>query len=203
MKIHSYVAAALLVAAVSAGAQTPAASSAGSSKKDLIQKILQLQQGAVENMARQLVEAPAGQLMQQAGPALQQRIAADKREAVAQEIQGDLRRYVDETLPVVRDRATKLAPVTLTPILEEKLSEDELRQVLQTMQQMDSPAYRKYLQLGGDMQRALGEKIIAETRGQVEPKVQALQASVAKRLGIAPTPADAASGAARAAPKRK
>jgi hypothetical protein len=203
MKIHSYVAAALLVAAVSAGAQTPAASSAGSSKKDLIQKILQLQQGAVENMARQLVEAPAGQLMQQAGPALQQRVAADKREAVAQEIQGDLRRYVDETLPVVRDRATKLAPVTLTPILEEKLSEDELRQVLQTMQQMDSPAYRKYLQLGGDMQRALGEKIIAETRGQVEPKVQALQASVAKRLGIAPTPADAASGAARAAPKRK
>ncbi len=203
MKIHSYVAAALLVAAVSAGAQTPAASSAGSSKKDLIQKILQLQQGAVENMARQLVEAPAGQLMQQAGPALQQRIAADKREAVAQEIQGDLRRYVDETLPVVRDRATKLAPVTLTPILEEKLSEDELRQVLQTMQQMDSPAYRKYLQLGGDMQRALGEKIIAETRSQVEPKVQALQASVAKRLGIAPTPADAASGAARAAPKRK
>lgn len=203
MKIHSYVAAALLVAAVSAGAQTPAASSAGSSKKDLIQKILQLQQGAVENMARQLVEAPAGQLMQQAGPALQQRVAADKREAVAQEIQGDLRRYVDETLPVVRDRATKLAPVTLTPILEEKLSEDELRQVLQTMQQMDSPAYRKYLQLGGDMQRALGEKIIAETRSQVEPKVQALQASVAKRLGIAPTPADAASGAARAAPKRK
>lgn len=67
---------------------------------------------------------------------------------------------------------------------------------------MDSAGYRKYVQLGGEMQRALGEKIIAETRGQIEPKVQALQASIGKRLGVAP--AGAASGAASgAAPKRK
>jgi hypothetical protein len=180
-----------------------AAPAAPSGKKELVQKILQLQQPAVESMARQLVEMPAAQLMQQAGPALQQRVAADKREAVGQEIQNDVRRYVEEAGPIVRERALKLAPGTLGPILEEKLTEDELKQVLQTMQQLDSPAYRKYNTLGVEMQRALGEKLVAETRSAVEPKMQALQDSVAKRLGVtrnaaAPKPAaPAASGGAK------
>jgi hypothetical protein len=69
------------------------------------------------------------------------------------------------------------------------MTEDELRQVLQTMQQLDSPAYRKYNSLGGEMQKALGEKLVAETRGQIEPKMQTLQANVSKRLGVAPKPA--------------
>lgn len=200
MSRHWFLAAALTVAATSALAQAPAPSG----KKELALKIVALQQPAIEGMARQLVEMPAAQLLQQAGPAVQQRIAADKREAVWQEIQGDARRYVEEAMPLVRDRATKLAPTTIAPVLEDRLTEDELRQVLQVMQQMDSPAYRKYTTLGGDMQKALGEKLIAETRGQVEPKMQALQASVSKRLGVTPgKPAGAASGASGAADAKK
>ena len=42
------------------------------------------------------------------------------------------------------------------------------------------------------MQKALGEKLITETRGQVEPKMQTLQANVGKRLGVTPKPAGAA-----------
>lgn len=198
MSLNWILAAALSVAASTAAAQA-AAPTGG--KKELALKIVQLQQPAIEGMARQLVEAPAAQLLQQAGPAVQQRIAADKREAVWQEIQGDARRYVEEAMPIVRDRATKLAPQTVAPLLEEKLTEDELRQVLQIMQQLDSPAYRKYNALGADMQKALGEKLIAETRGQVEPKMQTLQASVGKRLGVSPKPAGAASGAADAKKK--
>jgi uncharacterized protein len=190
------------LALVASGALAQAAAPAGG-KKELALKIVQMQQPAIEGMARQLVEMPAAQLLQQAGPAVQQRVAADKREAVWQDIQGDARRYVEEAMPIVRDRATKLAPQTLAPVLEEKLTEDELRQVLQVMQQLDSPAYRKYNALGGDLQKALGEKLIAETRGQVEPKMQALQASVSKRLGVSPKPAGAASGASGAADAKK
>jgi uncharacterized protein len=199
MSRHWILAAALTVAATSALAQA----AAPSGKKELALKIVALQQPAIEGMARQLVEMPAAQLLQQAGPAVQQRIAADKREGVWQDIQGDARRYVEEAMPIVRDRAMKLAPQTIAPLLEEKLTEDELRQVLQVMQQMDSPAYRKYNTLGGDMQKVLGEKLIAETRGQVEPKMQTLQASVSKRLGVAPKPAGGASGASGAADTKK
>ena len=172
------------------------------SKAELAQKIVQMQQPAVEGMARQLVEMPAAQLLQQAGPVLQQKIAADKRDAMAQEIQSDARKYVDDTLPVVRDRALKLAPDVLGPLLESKLSEDELRQVLQTLQQIESPAFRKYSGMGQELQRALTEKLVADTRGSVEPKVKAFQDSVGKRLGVSAKPASAPANGS-AAPAKK
>ncbi|MBL8330473.1 MAG: hypothetical protein JNJ71_16675 [Rubrivivax sp.] len=184
------LAATLLVSAPLVLAQTPGG------KKELALKIVQLQQPAVEGLARQMVEAPAAQLLQQAGQAVQQRVAADRRESVWQDIQADARRYVDDALPTVRDRALKLAPTTLAPLLEERLSEDELRQVLQIMQQLDSPVYRKYLALSPDLQKALGEKLVAETRAQVEPKMQTLQSNVAKRLGVSPNKPAEGGGAA-------
>jgi uncharacterized protein len=187
-------------AAIFLGAMS-APSAWAQSKAELAQKIVQMQQPAVEGMARQLVEMPAAQLLQQAGPVLQQKIAADKRDAMAQEIQADARKYVDDTLPVVRDRALKLAPDVLGPLLESKLSEDELRQVLQTLQQIESPAFRKYSGMGQELQRALTEKLVADTRGSVEPKVKAFQESVGKRLGVSAKPASAP--ASSAAPAKK
>jgi uncharacterized protein len=180
----TFASAAFFSVAVMAQNATPAGG-----KKEMALKIVQLQQPAIEGMARQLVESPAAQLMQQANAAVQQRVPADRREAVWLDIQADARRYVEDTLPLVRDRALKLAPSTVAPVLEDRLTEDELRQVLQIMQQLDSPAYRKYNSLGAEMQKALGEKLIAETRGQVEPKMQTLQGNVAKRLGATPKPA--------------
>jgi hypothetical protein len=143
-------------------------------------------------MARQLVEVPAARLMQQASPVLQQKIAADKREAVAQEIQADVKKYVDEAVPFVRDRAIKLGPSTIGAMLEEKFTEDELKQIIAAL---ESPVFRRYNAMGNDLQRVLGEKLVAETRGTIEPKMQALQQAVGRRLGVAPTPASAASGA--------
>jgi hypothetical protein len=191
----------LMSAALHAHAQTDTAAAAAGGKKELAQKIVQLQQPAVENMARQLVEVPAAQVLQQAGSVLQQRVAADKRQALAQEIQADARQYVESALPIVRDRALKIAPEVVGPILESKLTEDELRQVLQVMQQMDSPAFRKYNSLGPELQRALTDRLVTDTRSAVEPKVGAFRDTVARRLGVSPRSAGApASGAS--APKK-
>ena len=82
-------------------------------KKELIAKVLNLQQPAIENMSRALAEQPAAQMMQQAAVVLQTRIAPEKREAVGKEIQADLKKYADEAVPLVRDRALKLAPSTI------------------------------------------------------------------------------------------
>lgn len=197
MRIPLILAAALMAAVPLAGAQTPApatspATATSPAKKELVQRILVVQQPAIENMARQLVEVPAARLMQQAGPVLQQRVAADKREAVAQEIQADVKKYVDEAAPFVRERAVKLGPSTIGVLLEEKFTEDELKQIVATL---ESPVYKKFNALGNDMQRALGEKLVAETRSTIEPKMQALQQSVGRRLGVPPASAGAASGA--------
>ena len=169
-------------------------------KKELIAKVLNLQQPAIENMSRALAEQPAAQMMQQAAVVLQTRIAPEKREAVGKEIQADLKKYADEAVPLVRDRALKLAPSTIGALLEEKFTEDELKQLVAII---ESPVNRKFQQLGGDMQKVLVEKLVAETRGLIEPKVKALDQVIAKRLGIQPRPADAAAAPDKSKPPAK
>jgi uncharacterized protein len=150
-------------------------------KKELIFKMLQLQQPAIEMSAQALAERPAAQMMQQAGIAMQTRVGADKREAVGKEIQADIKKYVDDAVPLVRDRAVKLAPSTVGAVLEEKFSEDELRQLIAII---ESPVNRKFIQLGAEMQKALIDRVVAEMQSVIEPKVRLLEQSIAKRLGI-------------------
>lgn len=164
-------------------------------KKDLVARVLQLQQPAIELVARAMAEQPAQILMQRAGQILQQRIPPDKRQAVAKDIQGDAKKYVDETVPLVRERAVQLAPSTIGVLLDERFTEEELTQLIAII---ESPVNRKFQQLGGEMQKNLTEKLVAETRPMIEPKLRALDQSVAARLGIQ---APAAKAPARAASK--
>lgn len=181
---------ALPLGALAQSASTPPAKPATASspaKKALVAKVLQLQQPGIEAMAKQLAEQPALQMMQQVGAALQ-RVPAERREAVAKEIQADARKYAEEATPIVRERAVKLAPATIGALLEERFTEDELKQVVALL---ESPINRKFQAMGPEMQRALGEKLVGETRASIEPKVKALEQSIVKRL----EPAGAASGA--------
>lgn len=151
-------------------------------KKELVAKVLQLQQPGIEQAGQALAERPAAQMMQQAGLALQSRVAADKREAVAKEIQADVKKYVDEAVPLVRERAVKIAPSTIGTLLEEKFSEDELKQLIAII---ESPVNRKFAQMSGEMQKVLLDKLVAETQGVIEPKVKTLEQAITKHLGLA------------------
>ena len=182
---------ALLSAAGGAWAQ------AAGGKKELVNKLLALQAPGVEQVATQIVQQPALAMMQQAGMALQ-RLPQDKREALARDIDADLRKYAEESVPIVRSRAAELAPLTVGAVLEERFSEDELRQIIATL---ENPAWRKFQGSAGDMQRALVERLVADTKGQVDPKLQALQRSVADRLRAAAPEQPAAPARAPAAPR--
>lgn len=163
-------------------------------KKELIARILKVQQPGIETLARSLAEEPAVGLMERAEQVLPQRVARERQEAVAKEIQGDVKKYLDEAVPLVRDRAVKLAPASVGALLEQKFSEAELKQVATFL---ESPVYVKYQQLGPDMQKVLVEKVIADARGAIEPKVRELEASIARRLGV-----NGAASPASAPPKR-
>jgi hypothetical protein len=154
----------------------------------LVARILKLQQPGLEATARRIVEQPAAQMLQQAGQAVQQRVPADKQESTFKELQADARKYVDETYPKVRDQVTTLASTTIGPLLEQRLSDDELRQVLAVF---ESVAFRKYQGLSGEMEKALMEKLAPQARPIVETNARALQQTMARRL-------DAATGAASA-----
>lgn len=188
----------LALASTAAFAQTaaPAAAAATSpAEKELIARLLKLQQPGIEALARQLVEQPAVQLLNQAGMAMQARVPPDKRETLAKEIDADVQKYVAEAVPLARERAVRLAPGTVGKLLEDRFTEDELRQIVTTL---ESPVYAKYMQLSGDMQKALLERLVAETRPTIEPKIKALEASLGKRLtASAPAAAPAAKPAAK------
>ncbi|MEP7282073.1 MAG: hypothetical protein ABI696_08855 [Rubrivivax sp.] len=184
------VVAALVLGATPAAAQT-AATPVSPAKKELVAKLMKLQGPQIESLSRQVVSQPALQLLQRAGGYVQAKVPADQREATFRELQNDARKYVDETYPLVRERALKLQPMTIGPVLEQQMTEEELRQVVSVL---ESPAWAKYQSLGDDMLKALGEKLVGEVKPLVEPRVRALDQTMAKRVGITPAPAAAASG---------
>jgi hypothetical protein len=178
-----------------AGSLAQAQGTVSPAKKELVQKLLTLQQPGIEGAARNIVERPAAQMMQEAGRMLQTQFPADKREAIGKTIEADAKKYVEEAYPPVRERALKLAPTTLGAALEEKFSEDELKQLIAWF---ESPVNKKFQQASGEMQSNFMQKLVAEARPLVEPKLQALEQKVRAALG-APAAGAPADGAA--APK--
>jgi len=165
------------------------------SKKELVNRILTLQQPSVEALARTLAERPALELAAEARQFIG-KVAEDKREAVVKAIDADLKKYADEAVPLVREKAISLSPTVLGAELETNFNEAELKQLINWF---ESPVIKRYNQLVPGVQQALTERLVNETRAQIEPKVRALQTSMAKHLGL-PPPGSAPTTGGAAAP---
>jgi len=164
-------------------------------KAAMVKQFLDLQRPGIEALARGLVEQSSAPIAQAGSQYLQTQVPAEKREAAAKAADAELKKYFDEAYPLVRDKAVALAPDALGPILRDNFSEDELRQLLAWI---NSPLSKKYQELNPKMQTALTEKLVAETRSSIEPKMRTLDANVAKALGA---PTEGAAAAAKPAPK--
>lgn len=197
-----------LTTATAAGAQgkasapvtTSTTSAPSAAKKELVQRILRLQQNDVDALARSLVERPAAQMMQEAGLALQQQIAPDKREAAGKQIEAEVKKYVDEAFPIVRDRAQKAAPATIGVALETKMSEDELKQLLAWI---ESPAAKKFQQVASEARNGFVQQVMREAGPLVDPKLHALDGRIRVILGVPPAGTEAGPAAAPAKPPGK
>lgn len=179
-----------LTLALVAAAPAPALAQATPDKKELVARVLKEQQAAADQLARQLVEQPVQQVLQRVAGAAGG-VPPEQREAVRSDVQAEARKYVDATFPVVRDRARALLPTTVGPVLESKLTEKELQDVLNVMQQ---PAWRKYMALNPEMQRALVEKLLPDVNQELGGRLKAFEDAVRKRIAAA-TPATPAKAA--------
>ena len=184
--------AALCAVATLAHAQT--------TKKELVQKALALQQPIVESISRSVAERPAVQMMQVAGQYLQNQVPADKREAIGKQVEADIRKYVDEAVPLLRERALKLAPSTFGATMEEKFTEDELKTLIAWL---ESPVNKKFQQIWPEMQNGFVQKLAAEAAPLLDPKLQALQQRLRTTMGVPDTNPAAASPAKPAASAAK
>lgn len=188
-----------IVVALLAGA-TLAHGQASPVKKELVAKLLQMQQPGIDNLSRGLVERPAMQMTQEAARVLQTQVPADKREAIGKTIEANVKKFVDESAPLMRERAVKLAPSTLGTTMEEKFSEDELRQLISWF---DSPLSKKYSQAMPEMQDAFVRKLLAEAEPVIDPKLQTLEQSIRTALSQGAAAAPNAKSAKAANPPSK
>lgn len=178
----------LIVLALVAGASL--AHAQGSSKKELVARLLQLQQPSIEALARNIVERPAVQMMQSAGAAMQAQVPPSKRDAVAKSVDADIRKFVDEASPLLAERAVKLAPSVYGAQMEERFSEDELKQLIAWL---ESPVNKKFQQQLPELQNGFAQKLIGEAGPLLEPRLKTLQGKLQATLNAAAAPAAAAS----------
>lgn len=167
-------------------------------KKELVAKVLQLQRSSIESLARNIVERPAVQMMQSAAAAMQAQVPPSRREAVAKSVDADIRKFVEEATPLLAERAVKMAPAVYGAQLEEKFSEDELRQLVAWL---ESPVNRKFQQQLPELQNSFTQKLVAEAVPLLDPKLQALQRKLQATLNVAPPAAASAPKAAQPAAK--
>jgi len=184
MFMKKWLAAGLLLVYGAAMAQTAVA------KKDLVNKVLALQQGGIEQTAQAVAERPALQLMQQASMALQTRVAPEKREQIAKDIEADIKKYAEQVVPSIRQHAVQIAPATVGALLEKNFSEKELTELIGII---ESPVNRKFAQMGGELQKSLVEQLVKDVQTDIDPKLKALEQSIIAHLALpapeAPKPA--------------
>ncbi|WP_225781636.1 DUF2059 domain-containing protein [Xenophilus sp. Marseille-Q4582] len=168
-------------------------------KAALIKQFLELQRPGVEALARGLVEESSLPVARAGAGYLQTQVPEAKREAAGKAADAELKKYFDEAYPIVRDRAVQVAPAALTPVLEQNFSEEELRQLVAWI---NSPVSKKYQEINPQLQAALAEKVVADTRTSIEPKLDQLDKAVAKALGAPTGPANGNAAGTKAPAKK-
>jgi hypothetical protein len=152
-------------------------------KKELIAKVIQLQQPSVENVARSIAAQTAQQILEATGPAVAQQ-PADKREAVAKDVQAEVKKFYGDIEPPARPRG-QAGPDRHGPVLDEKFSEDELKQLVAWL---ESPTAKKFNESAPVLLEAMQQKLVADTRGTVEPRIRTLESTLRKKLGLPASP---------------
>jgi hypothetical protein len=150
------------------------------SKKDVIAKILKIQQPAIEALTMGVLSRPVNELAAKAAPALRN-VPEAKREATAKQIDADLRKFLEDNAKPLVDKGMKLAPSTMGVALDEKFTEDELKQLLAWL---ESPVSKKFAESSQELQSLYTKKLIDDNGKQLDEKFTALQQNIAKQLGL-------------------
>jgi len=188
-----------LALALALAAGTAVAADPSPAKKALIDKIVTLQQqGLAEGLSTSIVQGPLPQLMQAGRNALQQ-VPAEKREATAKAMDAELKKFIEENVPYLKDKVSKAVPSSASAMLDERFNEDELKQILAWA---ESPVSQKFGLASLELQRAIAQKVMAEVGPTLEGRLKTLQGNLAKVLGLPAPGAAPAPKASAPAPKK-
>jgi hypothetical protein len=170
--------------AAPAPAATPAPAAPIDAEKqkqiDRILAVLHPENGVLQAVQQQGVKA-----MQQSSIALQtNQVPQERKEKALKDIQVDVQKYIDTTMPVAVASAKKYSAPISAPILAANFSTDELRQLAVIL---ESPLRDKLEKIMPQLQEAVGQKVSADIGPQVNKNVQAMTEAVSSKLRVAVT----------------
>jgi hypothetical protein len=161
-------------------------------KAAFVQQFVDMQRPSLESMARGLVEQPVAGIAVSGRQYLQTQVPLYKREAAGKAADAEHKKYFDDAYPIVRDKALQLGAAEIGPMMDQNFSEEELKQMFAWF---NSPVNKKLAEVNQRLMPGLLEKLAAETRPAIEPKLIALERNVATALGAPVNPPGAAAPA--------
>lgn len=173
----------IAASAALAHAAEPAKAAPSPAKLELAMRVAKLAHS--EAIAQAMLYRPITDAMQQANAVLQGRVAVDRQTAALKDINEDAKKFLDENRPLVEKSAEKLIPSTVVPLLAERFTEDELRQIIAML---ESPLKKKFEALIPEMEKSLGQKVASDVGPTIDPKLTELKKRIGVRLRTAAMP---------------
>jgi hypothetical protein len=149
-------------------------------KQALVQRVLDKM--ALESVGLQMLQTPVADMLRQSRVVVQSRVPADKQDAVMKDITAEATRFVEQEAPALRTSTHAIVQSSVAPLLAQKFSEDELKQLAGIL---ESPVLAKFETIVPEMKRAVGENVAKANAAQIQPKMTELQNRVGLKLRAA------------------
>ncbi|MBW8900128.1 MAG: DUF2059 domain-containing protein [Massilia sp.] len=149
-------------------------------KQALVQRVLDKM--GLESVGLQMLQTPVADMLRQSRVVVQSRVPADKQEATMKDITAEATKFVEQEAPALRTSTHAIVQSSVAPLLAQKFSEDELKQLAGIL---ESPVLAKFETIVPEMKRAVGESVAREQGAQIQPKMTELQNRVGLKLRAA------------------
>jgi len=149
-------------------------------KQALVQRVLDKM--GLESVGLQMLQTPVADMLRQSRVVVQSRVPADKQDALMKDITAEATKFVEQEAPALRASTHAIVQSSVAPLLAQKFSEDELKQLAGIL---ESPVLAKFETIVPEMKRAVGENVARAQGAQIQPKMTELQNRVGLKLRAA------------------
>jgi hypothetical protein len=140
---------------------------------------------SMDSVALAMLQKPIADAVGQARVVLQAQVPAERRDAALKDINAEAARTFDEQAPLVRASAKKAVDTEVAPLLAQRFSEDELKQLAAIL---ESPVLAKFEALNPELKKTVGESVARANGAQVNARLTELQTRIGLRLRAAIAP---------------
>ena len=174
---------ALSFSAAAAAAPAQSAPPVSPEKQALVQRVLDKM--SMENVGLAMLQAPVAESLRQARAVLQGRVAPEKQEAALKDIGAEANKFLEQEAPVVRRSTKAVVAANIAPLLAQRFSDEELKQLVALL---ESPVKAKFDGMLPEIQKTLGENVAKVNQTEVNAKLTDLQQRIGLRLRSAIAP---------------